>query len=167
MINTIASKVFSFGKFPISSKKRVNEVTIEMELRKNENGKMVLSICGDVWNSRHTDCIIGGQCIDSILDECPSLRFNELYMKLYGLWKRNHLNDMIAGSHRQEEAVKDWEKQGNEYTYATACEMLKKLDLYEDKEYIYEGKPYKYGTAWLYRDISNEDMNSIKTLLKM
>ena len=75
------------------------------------------------------------------------------------MWQRNHLNDMHAGTERQEEAIKEWEKQGNRYDYTAACEYLKSVGLYDDNG-------YEYGHGWLYRNISDEDLKRIKELIE-
>ena len=88
MKNTI-----SFGKYAIYSNKKINEVTVSIELREKDN-KPVLSICGNVWNIRHTDILMGGQCLDELAKyiDCP------LFKEIYRLWKNYHLNDMHAGT---------------------------------------------------------------------
>lgn len=43
--------------------------------------------------------------------------------------------------------------------------FLARRGLYTDKGYIYEGKPYKYGHAWLVTDIPESDKETIRALL--
>lgn len=43
--------------------------------------------------------------------------------------------------------------------------FLAKRGLYTDKGYIYEGKPYKYGEAWLVTEIPETDKARIRALL--
>lgn len=43
--------------------------------------------------------------------------------------------------------------------------FLAKRGLYTDKGYIYEGKPYKYGHAWLVMEIPESDKERIRALL--
>ena len=43
--------------------------------------------------------------------------------------------------------------------------FLARRGLYTDKGYIYEGKPYKYGAAWLTTEIPECDKARIRALL--
>ena len=152
-------KKISFGKHAINSGRKINEVVIELELKDNKDGKPVFTACCDVWNSKHTDIVMGGQCLDDVADCCRELRHNRLYKEILGLWQRNHLNDMHAGTERQEEEIKRWKEQGNRYDYTAVCEHLKSVGLYDDNG-------YKYGHGWLYRDISDDDLKRIKEIIE-
>lgn len=68
---------------------------------------------------------------------------------------------MHAGTVEQEKAIKEWENKGNKYDYKSVCEYLKSINLYEVE---YNGKPYKYGLAWLYQAIPEKDLKEIKEL---
>lgn len=83
------------------------------------------------------------------------------YSKLHDflrIWERWHLNDMRAGSPTQETFLRE-----NPPVYAypksyyeTACEVLAGAGILEDWKLIHDGKPYKYGTSWLYEEVPNE-----------
>ena len=86
-------KTFNFGKYAVSNPKiKNNEITIKVELRTTEKGEE-FSACGDVWNSKHTDIIMGGQCIDTI---GKYLKGNKTYKTILELWEKYHLNGMNA-----------------------------------------------------------------------
>ena len=86
-------KTFKFGEFAIADKKiKNNEITITIELKDSEKGK-TFSACGYVWNSKHTDIIMGGQCIDDLEQY---LKNNKTYLTILELWQKYHLNDMHA-----------------------------------------------------------------------
>ena len=164
-------KTFNFGKIKYTNKsKRVNLVTVDVELRskgrkttftidsktkeKTITGKtpeyVELSICGNIWNARHSDIVCGGQCLDTIAKYRDQLSDPELFDALFNLWNNYHLNGMHAGTPEQEAAIKEWEADGNRYEYASICEMLKRRGLYE-VNYTglsvgrrYENEPYKY-----------------------
>lgn len=146
------SKTFVFQKIAFNGTRKINTPEVEMTL-KEENGKPVLSICGSIWNSKHTDIVCGGQCLDEMK---RFLNKDELFNKLYRLWKFWHLNDMCPGTECQENAL--IAKFNKIPDYDTACEYLKSVNLYED-----DG--YKYGTKWLYRAIPEDDLKIIKNLL--
>jgi len=154
-------KTFSFGKFAVYGKTRVNEIAVEVsyETASNGNNAMRFSVCAEVWNARHTDIVMGGQCLDSLLEY---LGDNEKFKTIYGLWERNHLNDMDASANdAQREAVKEYEKT-NAYDYDKVCEYLKERNLFEVEV---NGKKCKYGYEWYYREISEEDKKTIERLL--
>jgi len=184
-------KVFSFGKIRFEGqRKRVNSVEVTLELRKwggdatfridLKTGERVttgrtpeyteLSICGDIWNARHTDIICCGQCLDTIAEYRDQLSNKETFDELYDLWKHYHLNGLHAGTTEQEAVVDEWKKAGNAYDYVAVCEMLKERGLYE-MDYTglsigrrYENEPYRYGQAWLVRELPEEIIEQVKKL---
>lgn len=86
-------KTFNFGKYAIGNEKiKNNLVTITIELRETEKG-MEFSACGEVWNSKKTDIIMGGQCLDFLQ---KYLKHNKTFNEIYNLWKKYHLNGMHA-----------------------------------------------------------------------
>lgn len=105
-------KIFDFGKFAIERPNvPTNRITVEMEYTEKKPGQKVLSICGTVWNSRRTDCIMGGQCLDEIAEYVHTPEFLEIYR----LWKLYHLNDMHPECKHQ--AAAGWrEKAGRKVT---------------------------------------------------
>ena len=149
-------KTFSFGKVDFNEVgRKINLVTVDVELKDTDKGPE-FTASGDVRNKNKTDIICGGQCLDELY-EIPALRSNDTFKKIYNLWRRNHLNGMHAGTEAQENYIK--EKFGDNYPgYTEACEALKEVNLYEDSG-------YRYGSSWLYRPISEEDMKMIKELL--
>ena len=60
------------------------------------------SASGEVWNASGSDIIHGGQCIDSIAAEFPESAQAQAINKVWAKW---HLNDMRAGTPRQEAAI--------------------------------------------------------------
>jgi hypothetical protein len=86
-------KVFNFGKRAVNNPKiKNNLITIEVELRDTNKG-LEFSACGNVWNSKQTDIIMGGQCID---DLGQYLKGNKTYKTILEMWKKYHLNGMHA-----------------------------------------------------------------------
>ena len=189
------SRKINFGKIDAEGRgRKINSVDLEIELRNADTDKPEFSVCGDVWNSRHTDIVQGGQCIDSI---DKFFKHDRLYKLIENLWKKYHLNSMHAGTVEQENCLKDfaseketiknelrnnaWNKAKIEFNYSenyfkewqnwnsskwdsytVDCELLKRHGLYEVEV---DGKPYKYGHAWLYRAIPENDMNKIRAIL--
>ena len=143
-------KVISFGKIAYNSNKKANEVTIEIELRGDK--QPVLSICGNVWNCRHTDIVMGGQCLNELQKYFTN---NWKFMEIYRLWNLYHLNDLHAGTIAQEKLLKEY----GIHDYKEACDLLEKHNLYEDNG-------YRYGSDWLYREIPGEDLARIKEIIE-
>lgn len=186
-------KVFNLGKIKFDGqRKRVNSVEVTLELRErggdatfridSKTGERVitgktpeyteLSICGDIWNARHTDIICGGQCLDTIAEYRDQLSSKEIFDELYDLWRHYHLNGLHAGTLEQEAAVNEWKKAGNTYDYDTVCGMLKERGLYE-VDYTgvsvgrrYENEPYRYGQAWLVRELPEKVIERVVELCK-
>lgn len=189
------SRKINFGKIDAEGRgRKINSVDLVIELRNADTNKPEFSVCGDVWNGRHTDIVQGGQCIDSI---DKFFKNDRLYKLIENLWKKHHLNSMHAGTVEQESCLKDfaseketiknelrnnaWNKAKIEYNYSenyfkewqnwhssewdsytVDCELLKRHGLYEVEV---DGKPYKYGHAWLYREIPESDLNKIRAIL--
>lgn len=150
-------KVFTFPKVAYTSNKHVNLPEVEMELsyKDGDTSKPCLSISGYIWNAKRTDWVIGGQCLDSMVYLDP-LCSDKLFIELYRLWKKWHLNDLHLGTSKQEKAIKESNERFR--SYDEQCEYLNKIGLLED-----EG--HKYGSSYLYREISENDLSIIKSLL--
>jgi hypothetical protein len=148
-------KILSFGKVDFNNTgKKINEVEIEVNYNNDR-----LSICGSVWNSKKTDIIAGGQCLDEIK---PYLNNDKKFNYIYLLWKKYHLNDMKAGSPLQQAFIDELELE--HYDYEIICKELENAGLLLDESFIYNDKPYHYGSAWLFSPIPNEIKNYIQTI---
>lgn len=148
-------KTFDCGKIDYYGRgRRINPVEVDIELSYTGEGKPRFSASAIVYNQTKTHALTAGQCLDDIAQKINDETFN----LIYGLWKRNHLNDMHAGTEEQEEALKSCAS----HAYRDQCEYLKRVGLYE---VVVDGKPYKYGQGWLYRAMSDNDMRQINELL--
>lgn len=170
----ITARKFNFGKINYynPSGRRINLVTVEMELRRNTDGFPVFSASVDIWNGNHTDYVACGQ----MLNEIKHVPENDaLFQEIKKLWVQYHLNDMHAGTKAQEAMLEKAGIKGNAYSYDKAVECLKRKGLYEvrltptEAKYNprYAGKPYKYGHGWLYRPIPAKDMAKINRIMEM
>lgn len=86
-------KVFSFGKIAYYGKRKINEVTLEIELR-DWNGYPEFTAHAMVWNNIHTDIVAGGQMIDKLYNKFAICRNSILYKTIMQLWKKYHLHDI-------------------------------------------------------------------------
>lgn len=154
-------RTITFGKIAYQTKRKINEVTVEMELRETEKGPEFSASC-DVWNSRHTDIIMGGQCLDDVQ---PYMNGNPLFGEIVKLWKKHHLNGLNPGTPEQMQFIKDHKDEINENDgwYTKELNLLKKynMDVVE-----WQGKPFKYGTEWIYHPIPEPDLSRIKEIIQ-
>lgn len=128
------------------------------------------------------NCRGGAGQINAHMDDeyLRALTINRLWERRYGTrargeirkflntWERWHLNDMRAGSPRQE-AYKRSNPKRFAVTYPTshynnALAVLRDAGLNPDTEYIHNGEPYKYGTAWLHEDVPADVLDYLRDL---
>lgn len=115
-------------------------VTVEIE-----NGVLTISGVVGARSNGHADSC--GQIYPIKLSTFAEGWTNESINSLNAVWGRWHLNDMKAGTKKQETAVKEYMK-SHKYDYSEVCEYLKEIGLYEDNG-------YRYGSAWLKEELSN------------
>lgn len=154
-------KTITFGKIAYKSKRKINEVTVELELRETEEGPEFAASCY-VWNSCHTDAVMCGQCLDNVQ---PYMNGNPLFDEIVKLWKKHHLNGLNPGTPEQMKFIRDHKNEINENDgwYTKELNLLKKynMDVVE-----WQGKPYKYGTGWIYRPIPEPDLSRIEEIIQ-
>ena len=118
---------------------------------------LCFSLCTSPNIGRYAD-----QCFDRIVtayrDRVPKDKLAD-FDHLYRLWCDYHLNDMTAGTKRQEECVAEIRKTNPKITYEELSEHLKVANLYEDNG-------YKYGHSWLCRAIPSEDIEFLKRIIE-
>lgn len=124
---------FEIGKYGGCSRFYIN-ITLE-------NGR--LSMCGR-WHSY-------GQNADDLTDESlvptEGFEYSDI-LKIQSIWNRWHLNDMRAGTPKQEEFIREW-KLSHKYDYTEACKALAEVRLLYDNG-------YKYGSSWIKEDVPIE-----------
>ena len=108
---------------------------------------------------KNWDYQCAGQCLEMIAKKWWQ---NKKLQTIVELWRKYHLNDMTPGSPKQTEYLATL---GEYQSYEWACEELKKVDLLYDKEFSPD-EPYKYGSAWLYREIPKKDLETIKKIIE-
>ena len=128
----------------------------EIEIELTDDGKF--SVCGGGWNSRGTDYMIGGQCLDE-LAQYSSIKNNSKFKQAYEWWKKWHLNDMHAGTEKQEQALEDAGMTNWANEYSKCCDYLESIGLLYDNG-------YKFGTSWLKREIPAEIQEQMRKFIK-
>jgi hypothetical protein len=145
------------GKVDYNGSGRRNcEAAITWELR---DGRF--SMCAEIWNPRHTDCYTCGQCVDTVAAYFPH---KAQVQRMLALWREWHLNDMVAGSPAQEAWLKANpldRHYSNHYDYQ--CARLAEVGLNPDPDYLHNGEPYKYGHAWLKRELPADVIAEIES----
>ena len=117
-----------------------------------EDGR--LSLSGVAGPRVGGGCVMAGQIQEALSEGIPNKGWDiDSVNCLQYIWKRWHLNDMRAGSPKQEEYLRELERRGESLDYAKACEALKDAGIYEDEDCIHEGRPYRYGSGWLKEEI--------------
>ena len=157
-------KTINFGKIDYLGNGRKNcAVTLDIELR-SRGGEInpatkeriytgettpiytELSICGAIWNTRHTNHYCGGQCLDIIAKYIKTPLFNELY----NYWNLYHLNGMHPDCEHQE-ALGWRDKAKNKvvlYTFKLTPETMQTMRKLEEMavEAAKRGEPLKTTT---------------------
>ena len=152
------NRTISFGKIDWYGHGRRNcRVEVELRLEDTDQGA-VFAASANVWNPRGTDIVCGGQCLDELLPHIPDPAFHSLV----DMWRRYHLNNMHAGTPEQEAEVKRW-LDGRRYDYPAAREHLREVGLLTVE---HNGKPYTYGTGWLFEPIPADDLARIRDIIE-
>lgn len=109
---------------------------------------------------------MGGSCgqnLDSIAELFPD---DEKLQRMVAVWREWHLNDMTAGSPAQEAALKTIKSDFPGYPvswYDWACCALHDMGLQPDPNYLYNNKPYSYGSRWLKRVLRQKIVEEIES----
>ncbi len=127
------------------------------------DGKFTAS--GEYWNSVGDSSYSGGQNLDKIFRDFPD---NKFVKEICGVWKQYHLNDMIAGSPKQEELIRDvireeFKRSTESNWYDFVVQRLKDLGRYRDPDHIVDGKAYRYGTKWMMIEIPDDVKELIRS----
>ena len=90
----------------------------------------------------------------------------ELVARFRAVWERWHLNDLRAGSPAQMEYLRANPVTADcpESYYEKACEALTAAGLQPDKGHLHNGKPYRYGSAWLREQLPRDVMEFLNSL---
>lgn len=132
-------------------------------------GRQELSITGVEGPTRNGDAY--GSCGQivmhgwAIVSYAPGWDADKV-TKFRAIWDEWHLNTTSAGSPRQNEFLKQYMK-GNpdfRYDYPVVVKLLEEAGLSPDTEHEHEGKPYRYGHAWLYREVPEDVINWLQAL---
>jgi len=149
------NEVIVLGKVAYTNPKyRNNLVDIQVKLTEKPKG-LVFTMSGNVWDSMKTDIVSGGRMCYELPTLFPG---NPGLKRLVRIWEEWHLNDLNAGTARQELALKERVNKPKSHSYTEDCEYLKSIDLHIDNGYA-------YGTAWLFQEIPNDIVEEIHNIV--
>lgn len=140
---------------------RDGKVFIEASLKGEDVEDWRLSLSGIIGPKHDGDAIGGcGQIQDHLLDGDTIEEYFEPWCEesvliLKSVWDEYHLNDMTAGSPRQEAFLKETPLSYPNNNYETRLGMLKRAGLSPDPNFNnpHTHEPYVYGSAWLHTKI--------------
>lgn len=120
-------RTFDFGCIDFENRGTAkNRVTVEMEY-KQDGDKKIFSVSADVWNTRHSDIVRGGQCLDAI---APYIN-NPVFSEILRLWKLYHLNDLHPECEHQHAA--GWDKLASKKVTLYHWRMTREATSEQDK----------------------------------
>ena len=135
------------------------------------------SMSAEVWNSLRTDIIRGGQCVDEVAAYFPH---DMKAARMVAIWRRWHLNNLRAGTPKQEAKLKELSSQAEQLlrtqydgdasrhfyddamtkpNWHSICRLFGFQSYYEwacqqlEDIGILEDAGHKYGTAWLTEEL--------------
>lgn len=112
------------------------------------------SMCAGIWNHIKTDMYCAGQCVEEIAKYFPA---NKKVQRMLAIWRDWHLNDLRAGTLKQETHLKALTFPGYPVShYDWARSELAKVGLQPD-----DG--YSYGSAWLTKSLPPEIIAEINS----
>jgi hypothetical protein len=157
---------FKFGLVTFKGQRTRCRPTVDVRIRYDRCNRPCFSAMAGVMCGRRY--VMGGQCLDSIYKDSFGMRHSPTFKTIYGLWERNHLNDMNAAvNDEQQKLVKEFIANGGEnfcYDYTKVCDYLKSIGKFS---YVVDGRTCNYGERWYYRPISDEDMSAINELFEL
>ncbi len=116
----------------------------------------------DLLQPNKRDSVICGQCVDRIAAYFPQ---NAKAQRMLAIWERWHLNHMRAGSPAQEAYLREHVVTVSYPAthFDVASKALAAAGLNPDPNYLHNGKPYIYGTAWLAEEMPPEVLAEIQS----
>lgn len=118
--------------------------------------------CGQI--DMHIREIVKSKGVSAYLAEFAEGWNEETLNKFLEVWDNWHLNDMVAGSPRQEAFLKANPVTDRLNYYDAACKVLADAGLNPDTEYLQDGKPYKYGHSWLKVEVPQNVLDFLEGL---
>ena len=161
-------------KFPYMNYSQA--VTMDIELKhkdhpskgtdlKTYENPLELSISNGIWNKSHTDITEGGQGHDTLREALqkgyftPTGLTRQEFKKLLDVWDKYHLNDLKAGTIKQNKFVDEYleNHKDERYDYTKMKNLLKENGLEPDNG-------YEYGSAWFYEPLPEDVIKFVREI---
>jgi len=168
-----------------SGKRSKHKVTLEIELKNKDKTQkgvdgneyedpLELSISGSIWQRDETDSLSGGQIDDDLRE---ALRDGKLEVgngisdsemkELLDIWDKYHLNDLSAGTERQNEIIEENKDKPKYNKFDKFLDrpkaILEDFDAEPDKETEGFGdEGYSYGSAWLFQPLPEDVVDFVE-----
>lgn len=127
-------------------------VRVHLKLETDANNRPIFSCFAECYRLG-----MYGQCLDS-LDKY--MQDSTLWKIIYRLWKEYHLNNLHAGTQKQEQILKEvFGELLVTMDYKDKCDCLAENGLFEDNG-------FKYGHGWYYKEIPSDDLAMIKAIIE-
>jgi len=164
------SRSFHLGKFNFKNRKaRSTDLEVKMHVRNLEpdTSKPARFELQMTYDLTYAGCGVGQGPLDSLFrygesweDYKYSDDFNfALFDELLTLAKKYNRNSFYAGTRKQDACLeKFYPELHSDFDYTEACRVLEEHGLLVDRG-------FKYGSAWLFREIPLKDMTRIMDLI--
>ena len=155
-------KIVNLGKAPVftlSGGRFLRDVFCEVQVIDG-----VLTIHGVVGPCKGGRCWgSAGQIQDDLDGLVPDYGWTqEMVDEFLSIWRKWHLNDMQAGSDRQQSFLDEWRSEHGWKGYEEECKALAEAGLLEDEECIIDGRPYRYGSSWMKKELPAEVLGFLR-----
>lgn len=129
-----------------------------VEIKLTDGDKPIFTSTVSYRQAGHHELESCGQCF---MDMYNIFKHHRLFVEIVDLWEQYHLNNLHAGTEKQESCLNEWKKTLDyEPSYSEQCDYLEAQNLLVDNG-------YKYGSSWLYRVIPERDLKRIKALFTL
>lgn len=156
------TRTLNFGRIDAEGVgRKENKIQVFLTLNEETPEKPIFTVQGCIENAQGTDWVSGGQNQEQMMNH---LHNNRLFVEIYNLWNKHHLNDIHAGTPEQENYLNQYKKEKGLSTidYHESVNVLKAANLYTVE---HEGKTHRYGNAHIYHEIPEKDLARIRTIM--
>ncbi len=159
-----------------TGKRSKHKVTLQVELKTKEgthkgfDGKeyedpLELSISDSIWQREETDILSGGQGQDTLREALEDGKLeigngisDDEFEELLDIWDKYHLNDLTAGTERQEKIIEEHKDDPKYNKFDKFLDrpraILEDFDAEPDKETEGFGdEGYSFGSQWLFEPL--------------
>jgi hypothetical protein len=137
-------------------------LALDWETYKSLFNVPVLRMSGEIWETDKQsdenygrDILSGGQN-HSVIKKI--FKGDKDIERLVEIWEKYHLNDLQAGSKRQNKIIEEWLEKGNKFSHEEVGKVLREAGVHFDNGYT-------YGSQWLYQPIPDSVIVELKNII--